>query len=207
MRHGGALVAVAVVGIGSTAARAEPVAPAAPAAKADAPAGPLVLSSVERVRDLCLALRPGDRVLFAGDEAAKTKARAAHEASRQAALGGLYRARLPTASFRFSGFNERDGRLGVDLSRPLRTLRGAVTLTSRLAEVGFPMTLEAAGAVPGFTQLDVTFTLDAADPGCAGSVGVGKFRLGVVPAALDLLDRDGKPIAHVDLPPTAAAAP
>lgn len=204
MRHGLSWLAVAVAGLATSAARAETSAAPAPLAATDTPAEPVLLGSIERVRELCLALRPADRVLFPGDEAAQSKARTAHEASRQSSIEARYRARLPSGSFRFNGYNERDGRLVVDLSRPMRTLHGAVTLTSRTAEAGFPMAIEAAGSVPGFTMLDVTFTLDASLP-CSGSVGVGKFRLSVVPSSLDLLDRAGQPLAHVDL--TAPVVP
>jgi hypothetical protein len=175
-------------------------------AAGERPGEPEPLGSVSTVRALCLAMRPADRVLWTGDDASKAKAREAHESARVAALGRRYRARVPAGGFRFLEYREQDGALVVDLGRPLRTLRGAVTLASQRPEAGLPMSAEAAGNVSASAMLDVTFVLDpsAANP-CSGSVAADVFQLRIVPASIDLLDRSGRPLAHFEPAPEADA--
>lgn len=174
----------------------------ATAQEARRPPEALPLGDAERVRALCLSLRPADRVVFAGDPEAQQSARSAHDAARGEALERRYRTRIQPGAFRFSEYRDSDGRLVLDLSKPVRTLSGNVVLLSSVSEVGFAMSPAAAGAVPASAMLDLTFTLDARDGGvCTGSAGADLFRLRITPLTIDLLDRAGVALSHAEVSP------
>lgn len=163
---------------------------------------PTVLASVERVRELCLSLRPTERLFFPGDEAARKAAAEGHAGAREAALGRRYRLRIPAGGFRFVEYREDPGAFVADLSRPLRALRGAVLVSASKSEAPFPMTAEAAGAVPASAALELTFSLDrtGATP-CTGNAGVDLYTVRAVPLTVELVDKAGSLLARFDFPP------
>lgn len=94
------------------------VAAAAPAERTER------LESAQDVRRLCEALRPDAEVRFRGDEVARGKARAEHEARRREILASVFTMDLPPATWGFREYEFDAQRLEVDTTRTFRLGEG-----------------------------------------------------------------------------------
>lgn len=206
------VLAVALCAVVSLSARAAPAekAPEKPAEKAPAKAPtPTVedLTTAARVKEVCLATRPAERVLFTGDEVAKAEDKATYGAAREAAMQRLYRARIAADGFRLGEYRTRDGALLLDLTRSLRSLHGALQVSlPSTSDVAFPLTPEAAkgalgAAKAGTATVDAYFELDD-ETGivCAGNLAAGVFNVQAVPVAFELRDGVGQLLARTETP-------
>lgn len=176
-------------------------------ALAQPPEAAAFLDNRQAVRELCLTLRPTNRLVLEGDKAEQAEARKAHAAQRKEALGKLYRMNVPAQGFDFGAFDARERRLALGVQQPLRAFYGAVSVSvpgdTRLL---FPFASEAAEAViaarkAGSASLDLHFLLD--DTGgnaCAGSAATDVYQLAGRVVSVTVLDGVGAQLSRAETP-------
>ncbi len=96
---------------------------AAAFASVPARAGPVPLTSEAKVRELCLGLRPAERMGFKDAEK-----REAFERRRQELASTDYFLELPWGAFRVSDWDQDAGEVTLSTERPFRVLGGALTV-------------------------------------------------------------------------------
>jgi hypothetical protein len=156
---------------------------------AAAPADTVPMTQETQVRELCAALRAGN------------------EKQRAAAAAAAYRVEVPAKGFAFGQYRREQQELELDGSRPLRALKGALTLDLEGAdEAAFHAAPEDADEWRGLQNagsLTLVVTFHAAGPRCAGNPAAGIYRLEGTPlrwelrsgnAILAASDEDGYPI-------------
>lgn len=163
--------------------------PAAPDAE------PLALASADDVARLCAALVPAERLRAEGDAIARGALEARHEAVRDDALSGRYRATVPGSALRFEGYDPGGGELALDDRAPLPAADGAARIW--LAEApGLPVEvapdaakriLDAQGR--GTLALALVFDLPE-EAACGGAAGARTFTFAAEPVAWRYLDGD-----------------
>ncbi len=181
-------------------------APGSPASGTNTPPleGIVDLSDLAAVKAVCLATRPPDRVYFEGDAVAQGNAKEEYRTKRLAALGRLYRVRVPPEGFKLGEYQPRQDELTLDLSASPRALHGGLTLifpsdTPVAFEVTASQAKDVSQAVKaGRAQLVAYFELDD-DQGavCTGSTAAQVFSIAAVPVAFELRDQQGS-LARAD---------
>lgn len=161
------------------------------------------LRSTARVRELCMATRPEQRVHFEDEKDGPGRQREQHRHERRRLLRQLYKVRVPIAGFRLSPYVAETGELPLDSSAPIRTLHGALTLSvpsdeSAIFVLTPPQAKRVAELAAGEQlRLDYFFLLsdDMGSP-CQGSVATQVFSLSTTPVAFMLLGPEGEVIAR-----------
>jgi hypothetical protein len=132
-------------------------------AAAPAAAGPQPLLSLERVRAVCLGLRPVERVSFTGSPDRIAKARDAYRVERDRLRQTTFSVEIPWGTFVVSSWDPEQKRVTVSTEKPFRALAGALSLVDPdLDELQFEAVEEAhgplqAGLSKGTLSLLLTF--------------------------------------------------
>ena len=217
------VLVLAMVAAAPTEAAAPAITPAAPAAPA-APPDAIALSTQQQLKELCASLERTDSVRFTGDPSEISAARAAHEARRAEALGGVYRVEVPSKGFAFGHVRQGRDEVELDGDRPLRALSDALALDlAGIDDVAFhaaPRTLSDWSKQKEAGQLALVVVFRPDDERCAGSPIARHWRMGGRPlwwtivdagAAVASADEQGNPFegapAALPAPAASAAAP
>lgn len=144
-----------------------------------APERPTVnLETPEDVARLCRALEPVERVRPAGDAVERGEAEARHDAARDAAVRGRYRAVLPAAGLAFAPYDAPGRRLALQEPAQLPVAAGTARLwpveeRGLAVEAGASAARRVVGAQRGGTlALEVVF--DLPDDATCGTGARGK---------------------------------
>lgn len=160
------------------------------------------LSDPAQARELCLATRPTDRVLFDGDQVERAKATAAYEEGREKAIERLYRVRVPAGGFKVGAYDLKGQSLAIDTRLPLRLSHGAVNVVLPSGSLALELPPDGASAAMaavkgGNATLDVFFALDdSTGAPCTGSVAAGVVTLSGDPISAELKDGLGQVVAR-----------
>ena len=218
-----ALVLALVATLALAAAPAEAAGPtvtaAAPAALSPAPPAASALGAQPQLKELCASLERTDSMRFTGDPGEISAARAAHEARRAEALGGVYRVEVPSKGFAFGHVRADRDEVELDGDQPLRAFDDALALDlAGIDDVAFhagAATLADWSKQKKAGQLALVVTFRPDDERCAGSPIARHWRLGGKPlwwaivdaagATLAAADEQGKPVEPAAARATAAA--
>jgi hypothetical protein len=106
------------------------------------------IKSEAQIRELCLGLRPAERMVFPGDHAAQAKARAEFEEKRERLLQTDYLLEIPGSAFAAGDWDALEKVVTLSTERPFRAFGGAVNLfDANREEIEFEAVDEAVDAL------------------------------------------------------------
>lgn len=173
----------------SLALATQPDAAAAPPPSAPPPdrAAPQQLDAPAQARALCEALVPVERLSGSGGVVRQARAKAEHEARREAAVDGRYRVVIAADRLKFADYDPDDQVLTLS-DRALLVAAGGSLRVFSADEPGLPVTADPAAAerivqaaARKALSLAITFTLPDDDATCAHANGTARYALGVEP--------------------------
>ena len=169
--------------------------------KVEATPAPVTLDSEARVKEICLALRPSERMTFAGGPGAQVVARGEFERHRDALRKSEFFIELPWSAFKVAEWDPAEHEVRISTERPFRAFKGALTFFDADRDVIELDSLESsedelkAGLAKGQLTLAMVFrpSEDEASPCTASKAPSYTFSVDLVSAELRL---NGKPLAR-----------